>query len=255
MKAVYGITVAGILLLAVSVARDRPKPVRKIPQVIQTGTPRAVRLAPKWDPVSGRLLGSLEPLDLETGRYFQGRFDGEGRLSRVRYLDEERKPVYEIRLNRGDRGFYQDYVITFYQRGRLTDLYPDLIAPDLSTFKKGWQCSVKLNTGYLPKSFVMTDAQGIRYYFYSVTYPKTSNTPGERWIISQYFRSDSTRVGSRELTYRSGEGLVALTVRDGQNRLLRKEKWERDYSSLETFVTVMDSTGRVLERRIIPGLE
>lgn len=247
-----------IVLVAVAAlyARDKKpaKSPRKIPQIIQTGKPGSVRLAPKWDPVAGRLSGSIESLDLESGQYYRGWFDRDGRLARIRYVDEERRPVYEYRLNRGEQGFYHNYTIIFYRDTRLTDLFPDLIAPDLSTVKKDWKCKVELNAGYLPKSFVVTDSRGIRYYFYSITYPKTGNKPGERWIVSQYFRSDSTRIGVRELVLHSGEGLVRLTVRDGQNRLIRTEKWERDYSNLETFITVTDSTGRVLERRIIPGL-
>jgi len=252
---------SGLIILLVAIvalnARDKKpsKSPRKIPQIVQTGKPRSIRLAPRWDPVTGRLSGVIKPLDLERGNYFKGRFDQKGRLERVVYFDENRTPVYEYRLNRDEDGLYRSYSIEFFQDGQLTTINSELIASDLSVVKKGWTVRVTLNTGYLPKRFEVLDGQGIRYYFYTISYPKATNIPGERLVVSEYFRSDSTRIGSRELVYRSGEGLIMLTIRDGRNHILRQKRLERDYTNLETMVTVTDSTGRVLERRIQPGLE
>ncbi len=245
--------------LAVSVltagGKDPQKMRRKIPQVIQTGKPKSVHLAPKWDPVAGRLEGTLKPLDLERGRYFKGVFDGKGRLDRVIYFDEQRKPVYEYRLSREDDGLYRKYTVRFLQDSQLSEIEPDLIAPDLSTVKKGWRAVVDLNTGFLPKRIEALDGNDILYYYYIITYPKVSNKPGEQLAVSTYYQSDSAKVGSRELRYRTGEGLIEMTIRDAAGHVLKKTELERDYNAMETKVTVLDSTGRVLERRIRPGLK
>ncbi|RMF09095.1 MAG: hypothetical protein D6762_04410 [Candidatus Neomarinimicrobiota bacterium] len=245
------------LLLTVGVARDKhqKKKPSALPQVIQKGKPRSLRMARNWDALQGALSGDITPLDLDRGKYFKGQFDRQGFLSRVTYIDEDRQPVYEVRLQRDKSHYFRHYQIRIFRQTRLQELFPDLSLPPVSSLKKGWTIRVRLNSGLYPARIAVLDKQGIQYYFYEITYPKSSNRPDGSLVAVRGFRGDSTLVGSKELVYRSGEGLIQSTWRDARGRIVRKETLERDYTAMETTRTVSDSTGRILERRILPGIQ
>lgn len=206
-----------------------------------------------YNPAKGIASVELQP-DSLIGEYYEIHFSADSQVVRAVYYDRHGRPVraYEPIWQPDKENFFR-YRIIFFRAMPLTRLDPHLYVPDASEIRPGWRALVTLNLHTRrAEKVVVKDRQGILYYFYTFRAEGSTARPQQWLTTARYYRADSTLIGSHQLQFDGAAGLQAIWYYDENQRLLRSKEYAIDHTREEMRVTVKDSTGRIMERRIVP---
>lgn len=147
--------------------------------------------------------------------------------------------------------------VVFSTHQPLTTLDPHLFHPSASEMRPGWIADFRHNRLGRPLKVTVRDGIGNIYYFYQFkhsyeTVGDTLNPTTYRVTTSEYFRSDSTRMGSHRLTFTEANSLVKKEFFDAQGKLTETIEYTYYPERQEVSVVIRDPKGNILHREVRP---
>ena len=198
----------------------------------------------KWDPRQQELSEGITKNNSKGIAHYQALLNDQGTVTDVDYFDKNNENLWSFHLNWDDYNKSNEYDIEFHSERNLSKLNQELFAPDLSAVKAGWSARYVINSDGRPEKVKVIDNLGNLYYFYEFTYTK-------KWLKSEYFRQDSTLVGSHTTRFAKGKRVAKITYYNENGEMKNAIGYE--YPSKDTMIiSQFNSRGKVIEKRIIP---
>ena len=144
----------------------------------------------------------------------------------------------------------------FHTRGPIARLDPRLYSHQLSEVRPGWKARFASRRDGRPKEVNVEDNIGVQYYTYKFTYASQVDSNLVMEVIeSSYFRSDSTFEGRHLVFMEEGEWLRMIQYYNQRNSSIYTLEYIHDPNMEETVEIRLDSTGREIDRKIIPFMQ
>lgn len=146
--------------------------------------------------------------------------------------------------------------IVFSTRQPLTSLDPHLFHPTASEMKPGWIADFRHNRLNRPLEVTVHDAIGNIYYFYRFihrfeTVGDSLNPVTYRISTSEYYRSDTTLIGSHRLIFSETNNLTKKEFFDSLGKLTETIEYIYNPELQEISVLIRDPKGNILHRQVM----
>ena len=198
----------------------------------------------RWNPKKQELSEGITKNNSKGIAHYQALLTNEGIISTVDYFDKNYIKQWSFHMNWDDYDRSNKYDIEFHSNRNLYELNEELFAPDLSTVRNGWKARYEINSDGKPERVKVMDAFGNIFYFYEFTYTK-------KWLKSEYYKQDSTLVGSHTTRFAKGKKIAKITYYDENGEMKKAISYE--YPNKNTMlVSSINSKGKIIEKRLIP---
>ena len=210
-----------------------------------------------WAPEIRRLRKEIPEGEVRGRPFYRATFLDSAHVRTVEYFPRKNRLLWTYYISWDKKNDESKLTQVFSVRQPLTALDPHLFHPTASEMKPGWIAD--FNHSRLGRLLDVTvrDALGNIYYFYRFerryeTVGDTLNPITYRITESEYYRSDSTFMGSHNLTFTETNRLVKKEFFDDRRRLTETIEYEYDPELGEVSVLIRDPKGNILHRQVIP---
>lgn len=215
------------------------------------------RFFESWNPHTHILNKELDEGKLGDRPFYRASYEDSTHVKTVEYFRKINKLLwtYYIQWNRDKSE--STLSIVFSSHRPLTALDPHLFHPSLSEMKPGWIAEFKHNRLAKPLSVKVRDAVGNTYYFYKFRYRfetvgDTINPTNYRITTSEYFKADSSLIGSHTLTFTENNRLWKKDYFDAFGKLSETIEYDFNPELNEVTVIIRDPKGNILYRQVRP---
>lgn len=188
--------------------------------------------------------------------FYEVTYNKDNRIKTVTEYSNERNPLQTWNLKWSRSGKRSEYYIEFHQRGSIERLDQRLYSHQLSEVRPGWKAIFTSRRDGRPKEVKVQDNIGVGYYKYKFTYATQVDSNVVMEVIeSSYFRSDSSFEGRHLIFMEQGEWLRMIQYYNQKNSSIYTLEYIHNHELEETVEIRIDSSGREIERKIIPFMQ
>ena len=205
-----------------------------------------------WNDYKRELSNSISEWDSERLPHFKATFGRNGRLTFVERYNGLGEKLFTYRLRWNKEGTRSAYKVTFHKNMIITQLDSILFANPASEIRTNWIADFKSIKDGRPKSVSVYDELGSKYYNYKFYYEdlKDSINQTEK-IISRYFQSDTTYLGSHEIYIAKEKFLTQLDYYNIDGSLISRNAYWMDPILEDVIVTTANDEGEIIGRHIV----
>ena len=209
-----------------------------------------------WSPYRRSLSIEGNPQTFYGDPFYEATYNKDKRIKTVTEYDSSRNPLHTWNLKWTRSGSRSEYYVEFHSRGPIARLDPRLYSHQLSEVRPGWKARFTSRRDGRPKEVKVEDNIGVQYYTYKFTYASQVDSNLVMEVIeSSYFRSDSTFEGRHLVFMEEGEWLRMIQYYNRKNSSIYTLEYIHDPNMEETVEIRLDSTGREIDRKIIPFMQ
>jgi len=197
-----------------------------------------------------------EPQSFYGQSYYQVKYNKDNRIKTVTRIDENREPQETYHLIWTRSGNRSEYNVVFHTRGSVFRLDPFLYDNKLSEVRPGWIAKFTSRKDGRPTKVSFSDKLGFTYFSYKFNYSTHSDSSMNMEVVeSSYYDAKDNFVGRHLLFREDGEWLRMIQYYDRRNKIFETREFIHDSKIEETVRIISDSTGKEIERRIIPFMD
>ncbi|MBH10402.1 MAG: hypothetical protein CMG74_08660 [Candidatus Marinimicrobia bacterium] len=209
-----------------------------------------------WGPYRRLLSLNDNPQTFYGSTYYEATYNKDKRVKTVTEYDNKNNPLQTWNLKWTRSGNRSEYHVEFHTRGTISRLDSRLYSHQLSEIRPGWKAFFKSRKDGRPKEVKVVDNIGVHYYTYKFSYRSQIDSNLVMEIIeSSYFRSDSVFEGRHLVFMEDGEWLRMIQYYNQKNKSIYTIEYIHDMNLEETVEIRIDSTGREIDRKIIPFMQ
>ncbi len=209
-----------------------------------------------WSPYRRSLSIEGNPQTFYGDSYYEATYNKDKRIKTVTEYDSERNQLHTWNLKWTRSGNRSEYYVEFQNRGTIARLDPRLYSHQLSEVRPGWKARFTSYRDGRPKEVKVEDNIGIQYYAYKFTYASQVDSNLVMEVIeSSYFHSDSVFEGRHLVFMEEGKWLRMIQYYNRKNSNIYTLEYIHDLDLEETVEIRLDSTGKEIERKIIPFMQ
>ncbi|MBT4810097.1 MAG: hypothetical protein HOA15_01270 [Candidatus Marinimicrobia bacterium] len=200
-----------------------------------------------WNPKKQELIEGITKKEGLGKPHYRATLDAKGLVRDVDYFNRHGKRLWTYHMRWNDEGKSSEYDIEFYSNRNLSELNSELFAPDLSAIRPGWIARYNFNKEGITKGVRVLDQFENLYYYYQFSY-------GKNGFRSKYYRADSLLVGSHTVRFTINKKPLRITYYN-ENGIMKNAVAYEYPKDVEKVISLINSKGEVIERRIIPKKE